>query len=326
MSFCCARSPESLLAPCVAGFPRRKGSQRDRPSGSLQRKPPGNDGDSRRAEAFHSRALQISAAGKYSQAATLYRRALSLVDGHSSSDPLLLVTILNDFGVLSKFSGRFEQAKHLYDRAALLVPRRHPLSREFRATLYHNLAGLEHARGRCARALVHARYGLRLRRGLANASPASLAADEAALAAILVDLGRFCEARSIYRRVLSAYRRHYGMRHYETASLLANLGALYSRCGRIHAAESTLSLALSELEAVLGRNHPRLATGLNNFATVYAGRRKFAKAAQFYARALRLLNRQPGATYPSAAIVRANQKKMLAKWRKMQVKKSSRSF
>jgi tetratricopeptide (TPR) repeat protein len=286
------------------------GHRKSRPSGSVRQQLSGNDRDLQFAEALYAQALRLTSRGKYARAAGLFRRAISLAEGCSNSSRLFLAALWNDFGVLSKYAGRFEHSEKLYHRAGALIPRRNPRSAEFRATLCHNLAGLEHARGGYAQALFYARRGLRLRKTLRAIDPLDITADEAALAAILVDLGRLREAKALLRRALSAYCCTFGEQHCETASALANLGALYARAGRFRAAERAFRQALRALENVLGRNHPRLASVLNNLAVVCARRGKFGEADALYKHVLRLLSRQPGPSYPSIALVRANQMKL----------------
>jgi len=263
-----------------------------------------------RAEALHAQAVRFTAQGQYSRAATAFRRAISLTNDHPRRSRTILAAILNDFGILSKYTGRFRRAKRLYERARKLMPRDDPRFNQFRATLYHNLAGLEHARGQHARALLHAREGIRLRRRLRGNDHSALEADQAALAAILVELGSLREAEKIYLRLLPVYCRRFGPKHYETGSLLSNLGALYAKTGRLHAAERTLRHAAAALECALSKNHPRLASLLNNLASLCVRRGKFAEADALYARVLRLLARQIGPTYPSIVLVRANRRKL----------------
>lgn len=264
----------------------------------------------RTAEALHSQALRLTSQGKYSQAAALFRRAIALVRPFSRSNPLFLASLLNDFGVLSKYQGQSKRARKLYHQAAALVPHRRPHSADFRATLCHNLAGLNHSAGRYRVALLYARDGLRVRRLSRPLDPAAIAADEAALAAILVDLERLHEADAILRRILPLYRHKFGPRHHETAFVLANLGALYSKSGDLPAAERTLRQALFALEKSLGRNHPRLGSVLNNLTVVCARREKFKEAGTLSARLRRLLSRQPCATRSSLALVRAKEEKI----------------
>ena len=266
------------------------------------------------AGALHSRALRLTSRGEYAKAELLFRRAIALAGGNRSrsGSPLLRAALLNDFGVLSKYEGRFARAKQLYQRAASLIPRGDSQRAEFRATLYHNLAGLEHARGHCAQALRYARRGLQLRKEQRPPDLIAITADEAALAPILIGLKRIREAEAILHRALRTYRRAFGERHYETAAALANLGALYSTTGRARAAERALRQSLDALESALGANHPRLRSVLNNLAVVCAHGGKVEQAHAYYGRLLRSLRRQHGPTYPSIALVPANRKTLMA--------------
>jgi tetratricopeptide (TPR) repeat protein len=272
----------------------------------------------RRAGVLHSQALRLVSLGRYRAAATAYRRALRLAESCYRSAPLVLPTILNDFGVLCKFMGRFAFAERMYHRALKLLSREAPGDKESLATLYHNLAGLDHARGHYGPALRLARQGLALRKSVRPCNRMARRSDEAALAAILADAGRTTEAAKVYRGVIRSYCRSAVLRtrskgdprHYEIAALRANLGALYARMGRLDMAERTLRHAVSVLETALGRNHPRLASALNNLAFVCARRRNFREAHAFYRRALRLLEMQSGRTYPSASVVGENYRKL----------------
>jgi hypothetical protein len=69
------------------------------------------------------------------------------------------------------------------------------------ATLYHNLGGLEHARGRYSLGEPHARRGLAIREKLLGPDHQAVAADAAALAAILDGQGKRDEAEVLIRRL-----------------------------------------------------------------------------------------------------------------------------
>lgn len=88
--------------------------------------------------------------------------------------------------------------------------------------------------------------------------------------------------------------------------MLANLGALHSKTARWGAAERSLRRGVSILERTIGKNHPRIASALNNLGVVCARRKNFAEAAALYRRVLRLLKGQPPSTHPGAALVRKN--------------------
>ena len=99
----------------------------------------------------------------------------------------------------------------------------HPLA----ATLFHNLGGLEHARGRYAEGEPHARRSVEIRERLLGPDHPDTAADVAALAALLDGQGKYDEAEQLYRRALAVFERAYGPEHYEVAVNLNNLAALY---------------------------------------------------------------------------------------------------
>jgi tetratricopeptide (TPR) repeat protein len=214
--------------------------------------------------------------------------------------------------------GRFNLAERMYRRALKLLSKKPTNYKESLATLFHNLGGLQHARGRYGLALRLARRGLALRRSIRPCDKSALIGDEAALAVILTDLGHTGEAADIYRRVLRHYRRgvkpRMGSQHesnlYELGSTMANLGASYAKTARLAAANRNLRQAVSLLERALGKNHPRLVAALNNLAVVCARRGNFQEAEASCRRALRLVEMQPGRTYPAASVLRQNYRKL----------------
>lgn len=267
-----------------------------------------------RAEALRLEGSRLTASGNYRAANAAYRRALRLAERCDPPDVLLFAAVLNDFGVLCKFTGKFADAEKMYRRAVKLVRRatggRSHEAAHFLATLHHNLGGIEHARGRYAPALMHARKGVALRKGIRPRDRLALAADEAALAAILADMGRSSEGARIYRRVVRYYGRVLGERHYETGTAWASLGALCWKMGGGAAAERDLRRGIRILESILGRNHPRIASAMNNLAVVCAGRGKIREAGELYKRVLWILARQKGTTYPPREVVKRNYAKL----------------
>lgn len=154
-----------------------------------------------KAASLHSQAQRLASRGSYREAEPAFRQALRIA-GQSRSQPLSLAVLLNDYGILCKYTGRFELAGKMYRRALKLVQAEASGHKELLAALYHNLGGLEHARGRYARALPYARRAVEIRRRIRPRDRVSLATDETALGAILVELGQIREARRLYFRAL----------------------------------------------------------------------------------------------------------------------------
>src|SRR5262249_34625146 len=88
------------------------------------------------------------AQGRYDVAEPLYLRALSLAELFCECEDV--AAACNNLAVLYKYTGRFDEAGRLYLRAMSLLERLLGPEHPEIATLYHNLGGLEHARGHFA--------------------------------------------------------------------------------------------------------------------------------------------------------------------------------
>ena len=69
--------------------------------------------------------------------------------------------------------------------------------------------------------------------------------------------------------------------------------------------------ALTIVEKALGPEHPNVATGLNNLASLYADQGKYAEADPLYQRALIVLTRAVGPEHPDVAMMLEDYARML---------------
>ncbi len=239
--------------------------------------------------------------GEYGEARAGYRAALELAGRRLGRDDADTITALNGLGVVGKYTGQFGRAERYYQRA-LAAMQRADVDLSALATLHHNLGGLEHARGRPERGEPHARRSVELRvRSLGPGHPA-VAADLAALAALLDAQDKFAEAERLYRRALQIFRRSYGPEHYELCVTYNNLGALAHRRGRWRTAERLYMRALAMKERLLGKDHPDVAMTLSNLGVLHAEAGRPADAARAYRRALTIFRRHLPRRHPSVQI------------------------
>lgn len=236
--------------------------------------------------------------GEYAQARATYRRALGLARRRLGPDDEDTISALNGLGVVGKYTGQFGRAEHYY-RLALAAMQRAGAGPFALATLYHNLGGLEHARGRPERGEPHARRSVELRTRALGPAHVAVAADLAALAALLDAQDRFTEAEALYRRALVIFRRTHGPEHHELCVTYNNLGAIAHRRGRLKTAEKLYMLALTMKERLLGKRHPDVAMTLSNLGVLYADAGRPAAAARAYRRALAIFRRHLPERHPS---------------------------
>lgn len=244
--------------------------------------------------------------GKLSRAEPLLRTAVAGAEAAEPRDDARLGAALNALGLLCKDLAKYDEGRACYERALWLLlgaPATHP---DDVATLYHNLGGIEHARGDYAAGEAFARRGLAIRRTAGAGGRHALAADLAALAALVDGQGRSDEAEALYAEALDLFERAPHPDATEIAVVLNGLGALYVRRGQLERAAALLERAAAAKRRALGPRHPDLAVTLNNLALTYKRRGDLARARACYADALAILDAALGAAHPKTIACREN--------------------
>lgn len=251
--------------------------------------------------------LRLRAQGEFARAEPLLRAALAGAEAaETGAADGALVAALNHLGLLSKDLGRYQEAREHYRRALALLERRGGADPDDVATLYHNLGGIEHARGDYAAAEVLARRGLVLRTSLGRADDCLLAADQVALAAILDGLARHDEAERLYLEAVAIFERSPGDHAADMAVALSDLGAQDAERGRFQQATERITRALELKRRTLGRRHPDTAVTLNNLAVVARRAGALERAAALSAEALGIFEETLPGDHPRLAVCRRN--------------------
>jgi tetratricopeptide (TPR) repeat protein len=211
--------------------------------------------------------------------------------------------LLNDWGVLRKYQGRYGEAAAFYRRALRLVGPRG--DRKARATLHHNLGGIAHARGRYAAGEADGRRAVMLREAALGPNHVEVAADVAALAALVEGAGRLDEAAALYRRALSVFRRRLGPRHSEVGLCLSGLAWVRKKQGDLAVADQLYRRSIAILEPVFGRGHSDVGLTLANWASVLRQAGNERRARRLFERALRIFEKNLGPRHPHTRACRA---------------------
>ncbi len=135
----------------------------------------------------------------------MLRKGIRVAERRFGPDSLTLAPLLNELGICFKYLARFSEAGRLYQRALSIIERKLGVGHVRSAALFHNLGGLEHAAGNWTRGEQFAREGLRIRRCANGDNHPDVAADMAALAALLDPLKRYDESERLYRRAIAIY-------------------------------------------------------------------------------------------------------------------------
>jgi tetratricopeptide (TPR) repeat protein len=209
--------------------------------------------------------------GRYQKAEDTLIQALDTIEVYlEPADPPEVAMLHNELGVVSKFSGKFHQAATSYRQALDILKDTDSPDPQDLATLWHNLGGLAHARGDYQAAEEPARRAVALREQVLGPNHPLVAADRAALAPILFELGQLEEAESLLHDALEVFKHAdgYGKSHPDYAIALGNLATVIHQRGDHETALTMYHNALSTLERALGPDHPDLAAIMISLATL----------------------------------------------------------
>ena len=243
-------------------------------------------------------------AARYPQAIAVLDRAVALAETVARTDPRMLGAALTERGITAKEVGDHQRAADLY-RWVQQLHRDHGATPADAATVEHNLAGLEYARGCYPVAELHARRALEHRRRSRRTSPTERAADLAVLAATIAAQHRYDEARGVFERTLSVYRSARPPRRYEIAVQLHGLADVEHSTGRSDEAERRYREALAIKLELLGPGHAEVGLVTANLGTLLQEQHREAEAAQCYRRALTIAEHTFGRQHPRSVRLRA---------------------
>ncbi|MEZ5386279.1 MAG: tetratricopeptide repeat protein [Prosthecobacter sp.] len=243
---------------------------------------------------------------RYDESEAVFQELLPLAERLLGEGNALTRFVMNCWAILCKYTGRFDQGAALYQRSLALAQKAGVHDRHEMATLYHNIAGLEHARKEYAVAEPYARRSVEIRRRVSGPDSVDVTADEAALASILIGLKKYDEAEEINRRALTVFEREHGPVHYEVAVTCNNLGTILQSTGRVEEALPYYERALAIKEKLQGADHVDVGITLNNLGLLHQSQGRPEMAAPLYQRALDIFEAKLPADHPNIEVCREN--------------------
>ncbi|MDX6274342.1 MAG: hypothetical protein QOJ92_1552 [Frankiales bacterium] len=238
----------------------------------------------------------------------LLRATLPAIEAAHGPDSVDVAHVLNQLAVACKFAGLYDEAEPYYARAMRIAETTEGAESDLVATLLHNIGGLAHSRRRHAEGVEPARRGLALRERLWGHDDVTVAADEAALAALLEGIGEYAEAEQLYASALAVYE-PFGD-EYECGMTHNGLGSACQAQERFDEAATHYRAAIAHLEKAKGPDHPDLGPVINNLATLHRRLGEDDEARALLARAHDLLVGTLGPEHPVTIEIAGNRRRV----------------
>ncbi len=243
--------------------------------------------------------------GNYAQGQQFFLQAIHLAQTEAA-DKQILIPLSNELAMLYKYWGHFEAAEPIYQNLLTTLLARYGANHLAVAKVYHNLAGLEHARRCYEKAEPLARQSYQLHLQLLGKQHPDTIADGAALGAILHGLKQWDEAINLFEQAIAWFEQQFGSNHDLVAVNLNNLAASLQAKGELKQAERAYRQALSIQESLWKQEHPELAITLNNLAILLKQQGQFEEARSLFKRALTIFDKTLGVNHPHTILCQQN--------------------
>jgi tetratricopeptide (TPR) repeat protein len=242
--------------------------------------------------------------GRYSEAESLYVRALAIREQQLGAEHPDTANSLNNLADLYKNQRKYELAEPLYKRALSIREQQLGPQHPDTATSLNNLALLYKKQGKYELAEPLYKRALSIREQQLGPLHPDTATSLHNLALLYKKQGKYKQAESLLQRAISIDEKAYGPEHPEFATDLNNLGNLYYEQGKVKEAEPLLQRALTIREQTLGPQHPKTALSLWWLAFLYHQQHKDKEAEPLYQRALTIYEHALGLDHPDTQSAR----------------------
>ncbi|MFC1634821.1 tetratricopeptide repeat protein [Planctomycetota bacterium] len=252
--------------------------------------------------AAHQIACFLNYAALYTEAETLYRRALSIDEKRYSKEHPEVAARLNNLAELLRATNRMIEAEPLYRKALSINEKNFSKEHPNIAACLNNLALLLKTTNRMDEAETLYRRALNIDEKSFGKEHPHVAKSLNNLAQLLQDTNRMTEAESLMRRALNILNKSVGKEHPLVATVFNNLASLMQDTNRMDEAESLYRRALNIHEECLGKKHPDVARDLNNLAQLLQETNRTDEAESLMRRALSIYLSSLGKEHPNVAI------------------------
>ncbi len=236
----------------------------------------------------------------YSEAESLYRTGLQMIEKSPTPDPDQLGGTLTGLAALLRTKVCFDEAEQLMRRSLAIAEAHFGENNLNTAKVLSNLGELLDATD----CLPEAESLMRRAITILEINPEGRNYISAALnnlAILLMKTGHAIEAEALIRRALEIDEDVYGENHSNVAVHLNTLGQLLHDTNRLVEAEPLMRRALDIDETIFGNAHPLVAMRLGNLARLYQDTNRFDEAESMIRRSIAIYITTFGEIHPEVA-------------------------
>ena len=241
------------------------------------------------------------ARAQFSDAKSLFERALSINEQISGQIHPDIASNLNNIGLVLKELGDMQKAREYYERALTINEATYGSNHPHVAANLNNIGIILDELGDFTRAREYYERALAIDEAAYGPNHPDVAIDLNNIGEALRHLGDFTGAREYYERALAIDEAAYGPNHPDVAIDLNNIGEVLRHLEDFIGAREYYERALAIDEAAYSSNHPDVAVGLLNIGSVLSSLGQLEEARRYIERALVIHTAVYGSNHPKVA-------------------------
>jgi tetratricopeptide (TPR) repeat protein len=247
------------------------------------------------AKTMSDLALADRTEGRYNSAATLYRRALAVLQAASGDDHKDQLPVLKRSGVvrsnlaqLEAEQGHLKEAEQIARQSVADLERAFGPQHPTTAAAYVNLAKILRYRRRFDEAGQALQRAQAIDRQAFAPDHPRIANDLGLQGALAFDRKKYSQAEKLFQQSLAILNRRFPAPQSDVGRATANLAEVYLRERRFAEAAHAFDQALTILERTLGPENPELVPTMEHYSQILRAQQDFAKAAELDARVMKI--------------------------------------
>ncbi|MFH2143118.1 MAG: CHAT domain-containing tetratricopeptide repeat protein, partial [Bacteroidota bacterium] len=243
---------------------------------------------------------------KFQEAESLLKVAKENIKVKYLEDNASIAEITSDYGMLNVNMNKYQDAENYYLQTIDIYNDLYAQTNEIDYLLsaysnYFNLSEMFKKTGDFENAENHLLFVLEDIEFVLETQNMHYAFYLSELADLYVDIGRFKEADSLYKKVQLIYLETIGENHPEYAEKISLMARMYNKTGEYQMAESLFTKALNIMESKLGKKHSLYAANMGELGVFYLSLENYSKAEPLIDQAMEIYHSISGEGSPSYA-------------------------
>jgi tetratricopeptide (TPR) repeat protein len=227
----------------------------------------------------------VAQQGKYTEAITIYEKALKLHQNTLPPNHPHLATSYNNIGLVYDNMNDYTKALSSYEKAMEIKQKIFPSNHPSLATTYNNTGLVYCKMGEYSKALSYYEKDLKIKEKSLPSNHPDLATSYNNIGLMHHNMGEYTKALVYYEKALRIRQKIFPPNHPHLAASYNNIGSAYDKMIEYPKALSYYEKALEVWKRTLSPNYPHLATSYNNIGTVYDRMGEYSKALSYYKKA-----------------------------------------